>query len=260
VTGLEQAPAAILSGGIVGLSLGLFGGGGSILATPLLIYVVGVADPHIAIGTSALAVAVNAAAGLFGHWRLGNVKWPCASVFAVAGIAGAALGSTLGKAISGSSLLILFSVIMFAVGLAMLRPKAAAGNADVRLTAAMAPRLIGIGILVGGIAGFFGIGGGFLIVPGIMFGSGMPLIFAIGSSLISVALFGLTTAVNYAISGMIDWTVAILFICGGVIGSLLGTRLARHLANQRHLLARAFASVIFLVAGYTLLRSLGVVT
>src|SRR5438874_7601738 len=79
---------ALLSGSLVGFSLGLIGGGGSILAVPLLLYVVGTADPHVAIGTSALAVSVNAFVNLLGHWRAGTVKWPCASVFAAAGIAG----------------------------------------------------------------------------------------------------------------------------------------------------------------------------
>jgi uncharacterized membrane protein YfcA len=123
----------------------------------------------------------------------------------------------------------------------------------------MAPRVIAIGILVGGIAGFFGIGGGFLIVPGIMFGTGMSLINAIGSSLVAVALFGLTTAVNYSVSGLIDWSVAAWFVGGGLVGSLAGTRLAFLLADRRRMLAQAFAGVIFLVAIYTLLRSLGAI-
>src|SRR5271157_431390 len=96
-----QTVAAIGSGVLVGFSLGLIGGGGSILAVPLLLYVVGVSDPHIAIGTSALAVAVNAFANLAQHARAGTVKWPCATVFAAAGVAGAFLGSSLGKAVAG---------------------------------------------------------------------------------------------------------------------------------------------------------------
>lgn len=83
---------AVLSGSFVGFWLGLIGGGGSILAVPLLLYVVGVADPHVAIGTSALAVAVNAFANLAQHARAGTVKWPCAAVFAVSGVAGRSSG------------------------------------------------------------------------------------------------------------------------------------------------------------------------
>src|SRR6187399_1041140 len=92
-----QEALAVLSGGVVGFSLGLIGGGGSILAVPLLLYVVGITDPHVAIGTSALSVSANAFANLLGHWRAGNVKWPCVATFALAGIVGAAIGSTLGK-------------------------------------------------------------------------------------------------------------------------------------------------------------------
>ena len=102
---------SIASGGMVGFTLGLIGGGGSVLAVPLLVYVVGVKSPHIAIGTSALAVAANAAINLFSHWRTGHVKVGCAVTYAVFGIAGAAIGSTVGKAIDGNHLLALFGVV-----------------------------------------------------------------------------------------------------------------------------------------------------
>jgi hypothetical protein len=107
------------------------------------------------------------------------------------------------------------ALAMIAVGIAMLRPRAAAGDPSVRITPAIAGRLVMIGLIVGAFSGFFGIGGGFLIVPGIMLGSGMPILNAIGSSLLSVGTFGLTTAVNYALSGLVDWTTAALFIAGG---------------------------------------------
>jgi hypothetical protein len=128
-----QEGLAVLSGGAVGFSLGLIGGGGSILAVPLLLYVVDIDDPHVAIGTSALSVAANAFANLFGHWRAGNVKWSCAVTFALAGVVGAAIGSTLGKLVEGQQLLFLFALAMIAVGVAMLRPRAAAGDPDVRM-------------------------------------------------------------------------------------------------------------------------------
>ena len=100
--------AALASGALVGFSLGLVGGGGSILATPLLLYVVGVAQPHVAIGTGALAVSVNAFANLAGHARAGNVRWRCAVIFAVVGTLGAFAGSSLGKLVDGNRLLFLF--------------------------------------------------------------------------------------------------------------------------------------------------------
>jgi uncharacterized protein len=99
---------AVASGGAVGFSLGLMGGGGSMLAVPLLLYVVDIRDAHVAIGTSALAVSLNAFGNLIGHWRAGSVKWPPAATFAAAGIAGAAIGSSIGKLVAGDRLLFLF--------------------------------------------------------------------------------------------------------------------------------------------------------
>lgn len=246
---------AILSGSAVGFSLGLIGGGGSILAVPLLLYVVGIRDVHVVIGTSALAVAANAFINFFGHWRAGTVKWPCAITFAAAGILGAAIGSTLGKMVDGRQLIFLFALVMIAVGAAMLRPRAAGGDPDVRITLAIALRLIAIGLLVGAASGFFGIGGGFLIVPGIMAAAGMPIINAIGSSLFSVGAFGITTATNYALSGLVNWGIAALFIAGGAGGGIAGTRAALRLATDRRTLTRVFSAVIFAVAIYMLVRT-----
>jgi uncharacterized protein len=250
-----QTLLAVLSGSAVGFSLGLIGGGGSILAVPLLIYVVGVTDPHVAIGTSALAVAVNAFANLLQHARAGTVKWPCAAVFAGAGVFGAFVGSTIGKAVNGNQLLLAFAVVMILVAVSMLRGRGGGGDPSVRINPQIALRLVAIGFLTGLLSGFFGIGGGFLIVPGIMLGSGMPILNAVGSSLFSVGAFGTATAVNYAISGLIDWEIAGLFLVGGVAGGIAGMRAAIHLSRQKGLLTRIFAGVILLVGAYMTVRS-----
>ena len=247
----------ILSGSLVGFSLGLVGGGGSILAVPLLLYVVGIPDPHVAIGTSALAVAVNAFANLALHARAGTVKWPCAMTFAASGVIGAAAGSTLGKATDGESLLFLFALVMFVVGISMLRGRGNEGDPQVRIDKRIAVRLVAIGFLTGVISGLFGIGGGFLIVPGIMFGSGMAVINAIGSSLFSVGAFGLTTAANYALSGLVDWTIAALFIAGGVVGGFAGMKAAVKLSARKGALTKVFAGVLFVVGTYMLYRNAG---
>jgi uncharacterized protein len=246
---------ALLSGSLIGFSLGLIGGGGSILAVPLLLYVVGISDPHVAIGTSALAVAANAFVNLAGHWRAGTVKWPCAAAFAAAGVIGAAIGSTLGKAFDGRKLLFVFALVMIAVGVAMLRPRQSGGDPGVRINPQIALRLIAVGLVAGAISGFFGIGGGFLIVPGIMLGSGMPILNAIGSSLFSVGAFGLTTAVNYALSGLVDWRIALELIASGAAGGWLGMRLAIRMAAERRTLTYVFAAVVFAVAAYMLVRT-----
>lgn len=256
---LLQSGLAGFSGSLVGFSLGLVGGGGSILAVPLMVYLVGVGDAHVAIGTSAVAVAANAAANLVSHARRGTVKWRCASVFALAGGVGAFAGSTLGKLIDGQRLLALFAVLMLVVGGLMLRGRAGEGDPDVRLNPGNLPKLLGVGLGAGALSGFFGIGGGFLIVPGLMLATGMPILNAVGSSLVAVTAFGLTTAANYAVSGMMDWTLAALFIGGGVVGGWIGARSAERLARHRGALNAVFATLIVTVALYTLGRSLGVV-
>lgn len=251
-----QAGWALTSGGMVGLSLAVIGGGGSILAVPALLYLVGVTDPHVAIGTAALAVAVNAFINLALYARRQPVKWRCAGVYAVSGVLGAALGSSLGKLVDGQKLLLFFAFAMIAVGLAMLRPKAAGGDPAVRLDARMTPRLIALGLLTGLASGFFGIGGGFLVVPGLMLGSGMPMLDAVAASLVSVGSFGLTTAANYSWSGLIDWQAAAWFIGGGLFGGIAGTVLAPRLAGRKGWLNRVFAILVFVVAAYIIWRNL----
>jgi len=252
---------SVLSGGLVGFILGLVGGGGSILAVPLLVYVVGAPSAHVAIGTSAIAVAASAAVNLAGHAHNGTtVKWPCAIAFALSGIVGAATGAHVGKLVDGHKLLLMFGVLMLVVGALMLRPRKSSGDPDVKLTAMSAgrllPFLIGVGFLVGALSGFFGIGGGFLIVPGLMAATAMPLINAIGSSLVSVTAFGLTTAGSYAWSGFVDWQLAGLFIAGGVLGGIAGIKLAHRLAGHKHALSLIFAGVVILVGLYVIARSL----
>jgi uncharacterized membrane protein YfcA len=245
---------AISCGTLVGFTLGLVGGGGSILAVPLLVYVVGVPSPHVAIGTSAVAVAASAAANLFGHARAGNVKWSCAIVFAAFGTIGAAGGAALGKMVDGGRLLAMFGVLMVVVGVLMLRPRRSDGDAGVHLTLASAPRLlpllIGFGFGVGVLSGFFGIGGGFLIVPGLVGATAMPLICAIGSSLVAVTAFGVTTAVSYALSGLVDWRLAALFVIGGAAGGVLGTWLVARLAARKRALSLVFSAVVIAAGIY----------
>jgi uncharacterized membrane protein YfcA len=248
----------LASGSLVGFSLGLIGGGGSILAVPLMFYLVGVPDAHVAIGTSAIAVGANAAANLVQHARRGTVQWRCAAVFAAAGVAGAFAGSSVSKLVDGQRLLAMFALLMFVVGATMLRRRTIAGKESVHLSRENLPKLVLLGFLTGSLSGFFGIGGGFLIVPGLMLATGMPILSAIGSSLVAVSAFGLTTAANYAWSGLVDWGLAAIFLAGGVVGGLAGAALARRLADKRGALNVAFAVVIFVVAAYMLVRSAGI--
>jgi len=253
---MVQGVLGLASGALVGFSLGLVGGGGSILAVPLMVYVVGVPDPHVAIGTSAIAVAANAAVNLSNHSRGGTVVWSCALTFAAAGIIGAFAGSILGKMMDGQKLLALFALLMLVIAVLMLRTRARIGLPDVQMSWSNTPAIVGLGLVTGTLSGFFGIGGGFLIVPALMLATGMSIMNAVSSSLVAVTAFGLTTAASYAWSGLISWGLAGLFIAGGIAGGVIGTRSARLLAARRGALNIVFAAVIIAVALYMLVRSL----
>jgi uncharacterized protein len=250
--------AALLSGAIVGFILGLIGGGGSILATPLLYYFVGVADPHIAIGTGAAAVSVNALANLVSHARARRVRWNSALIFAVAGVFGALIGASLGKIVDGQKLLLLFGFLMLAVAAQVAFRQETPAEGDIRLPAKnftkALPALLGIGAIVGILSGFFGIGGGFLVVPGILAATGMPMINAIASALVSVTALAAATAANYASSGLVDWRIAALLLVGGLFGGLFGARLAGLLAVRRRLLSQIFALAVAGVGLYVIAR------
>jgi uncharacterized membrane protein YfcA len=251
-----QSLLGLASGMLVGFSLGLVGGGGSILAVPLMVYVVGVPEPHLAIGTSAIAVAANAAVNLSNHARGGTVLWSCALLFAAAGMAGAFGGSILGKMLDGHRLLALFALVMLVIAALMLKTRARVGLADVKMNRSNMPALVGLGLTTGTMSGFFGIGGGFLIVPALMLATGMPIMNAVSSSLVAVTAFGLTTAASYAWSGLVSWALAGLFVAGGIAGGLAGTRSARHLSERRGALNIVFAIVIIAVALYMLARNI----
>jgi uncharacterized membrane protein YfcA len=251
-----QGALGLASGALVGFSLGLVGGGGSILAVPLMVYVVGVPDAHVAIGTSAIAVAANAAVNLSNHARGGTVRWSCALSFAAAGIIGAFLGSIFGKMLDGQKLLALFALLMLVIAVLMLKTRSRIGLPDVQMDWTNMPAIVGLGLATGTLSGFFGIGGGFLIVPALMLATGMSIMNAVSSSLVAVTAFGLTTAASYAWSGLISWGLAGLFVAGGIAGGLIGTRSARQLSARRGALNIVFAAVIIAVALYMLARNI----
>jgi uncharacterized membrane protein YfcA len=248
-------PVAVAGGAVIGLLLAVFGGGGSVLATPLLLYGVGVRDPHVAIGTSAAAVAVNAASGLFLQARAGQVKWPCALVFGGAGLAGSLTGAHIAKQIDGQALLLWFALAMALVGGSMLLPRTSPGDPDVRINNRLMLRLAPAGLAVGLAAGFFGIGGGFLIVPGLMAATGMTLANAAASSLVSVVLFGSATSLSYAASGLVDWRVFAALVAGGVLGAIAAGPVSRRLAGRADVARRLFAVLVLMTAGYVAWRA-----
>ena len=244
-----------ISGIIVGFSLGLIGGGGSILAVPLLLYVVGVKDTHIAIGTSSLAVGIIAALSLISRKKSGNIKMKKGLTFAISGIAGTLIGAQLGLWTAPEHILIFFAGFMCVVGFLMLRKS----NLTKEITGrnhslVLIKRNIPLsGFSVGLLAGYFGIGGGFLIVPTMMYSGGLNIMQAIGTSLIPVSSFGITTATRYLIAGQIDLIIAVLLVMGGMIGGFLGTKTSQKIPIEN--LSKIFALLLFVVATYIVIRT-----
>jgi len=177
-------------------------------------------------------------------------------MFAAAGIVGAFCGSLLGKMVDGQKLLALFALVMMVIAALMLKNRGRAGASDVKMNVTNLPGIIGLGLCTGTLSGFFGIGGGFLIVPALMHATGMSIMNAVSSSLVAVTAFGLTTALSYAWSGLVSWELAGLFIAGGIVGGLAGARSARHLSERRGALNIVFAAVIIAVALYMLARNI----
>lgn len=184
------------------------------------------------------------------------MKWPCALVFGGAGLAGSLTGAHLAKQLDGDTLLVWFAVAMAAVGLSMLRKPASAGDPGVRLTRSLVTRLAPVGAVTGLAAGFFGIGGGFLIVPGLMAATGMTLAHAAASSLVSVALFGAATSLSYALSGLVDWPVFAALVAGGAVGAGAGAIVAPVLARRARLGRTVFALMVVATAVYVGVRAL----
>ncbi|MGC9123215.1 MAG: sulfite exporter TauE/SafE family protein [Thermoplasmata archaeon] len=245
---LIQIILSIISGLIVGFSLGLIGGGGSILAIPLLIYLVGYNHPHTVIGTTALAVGINAYLNLIPHARKNNVKFKPGIIFSIFGVFGVLLGAQLGLITPGKKLLFLFAIVMIIIAINMYRKKCPS-NVNEKIN--KKPNyylLILYAFLVGFASGYFGIGGGFMIVPSLMYGAGLNILNAIGTSLLSVGTFGITTAIRYSISGKINIFITILYISGGIFGGWIGAHFAHRV--PRMLLTKIFAIIIIIVAIY----------
>lgn len=247
---------SILSGATVGLILGVIGGGGSILALPLLVYVVGYeGDPHTAIGTTALAVAASALANVVHHHRAGHVRLGLGLWFALPGTAGALLGARLGLATDGSHLLLLFALLMMVIAWRMWSQSEAAPSAATSPPHVFRRRIVvPLGFTVGALSGYFGIGGGFLVVPALLYAGGVGMRTAVGTSLVAVTIFGLTTALRYGVAGKLDLPIAGIFILGGIIGGYGGARAAHWLPADR--LRRGFAIALVLVAAYMVYRTL----
>ncbi|MGC9105249.1 MAG: sulfite exporter TauE/SafE family protein [Thermoprotei archaeon] len=267
-----QYVLTVISGFLVGFSLGLIGGGGSILAIPLLLYFVGLAYDtrhsenyvaHLVIGTTALAVGLNAYVNAYMHWRKGNVKVKEGITFATLGALGSFVGAKVGLLVHGALLLFLFGVLMIVIAIHVWKGGSrtktrSLGNDPVATSSKDCgklkwPRLVPTSFAVGFASGLFGIGGGFLIVPGLLFSTGVCMLKAVGTSLISVGTFGVVTAGTYMIEGLVDPVVSVLYLLGGVVGGYLGAKVASSL--PRGVLRKVFAVIIIAVAIYIVYKN-----
>ena len=249
---MEQVILALIFGVVVGLALGLVGGGGSILTVPILIYVLG-ERVHVATGTSLAIVGINALIGAWDHARAGRVRLSVALVVGGSGIVGSLVGTWLNHLVSGTIILTGFAVLMLLAAGSMVWLRLDKKK-EVTQQSRWLLRVILTGLLVGVLTGFFGVGGGFLIVPALVLVLGLPMRLAVGTSLVVIAINALTALIGHLQYGDIDLVVTLLFVLGGAVGSILGSRLSGKLNEQR--LRIGFAGLIVLVAGYILVRTL----
>ena len=238
---LHLVIAAVLST-LVGVSLGLLGGGGSILAVPLLVYVARL-DVHVAIGMSLAIVGATSLGGAIVHARAGRVDLRAALVFGVAGMVAAPFGARASHAVEHRVLLLLFAGLMIVVGGLMLRGRRRVAGAATHPPLRLA--VIGAGLGVGALTGFLGVGGGFLIVPALTLLAGLPIHTAVGTSLLVIALNAGAGLVGHLRQGEIPLEMTAAFTAASLLGALVGGRLSSRFDPAR--LRRAFAAFVLLV-------------
>jgi uncharacterized membrane protein YfcA len=239
---------------LIGLSLGALGAGGSILTLPILVYVMGV-PIQTAAGTSLAIVGLNAAAGALDHLRCGRSLPRTGIAFGLSGLVAALAGAWLNHQVRPELVLALFAILMLAAAWSLVRrqPAPDAGGFREHYTPLAWLRLVAVSLAVGLLSGFFGIGGGFLIVPALVLALGLPMRLAVGTSLLAIALNALWGLLGYIHFGGLDWGLVGLFALSGALGVVLGRRLGGHLPERA--LRSAFASLIVAIAAYTFIRS-----
>lgn len=233
---------------LMGLSLGLLGGGGSILAVPMLVYVVGLGAKQ-AIATSLLVVGATSVSCAVQHARAGHVRWRTGLVFGVVAMIGAYLGGLVAGFIPGGVLLGLFAMMMVLAAVAMLRRRGSrASRAAERSFSFWKISLDGL--VVGAATGLVGAGGGFLVVPALLLFGGLGMRAAIGTSTLVIAMKSFAGFAGHAAHVTVDLQLAALVISAAVLGSIVGARLAHRTDPAR--LRRGFAVFVLLMAGVIL--------
>ncbi|MGZ3450553.1 MAG: sulfite exporter TauE/SafE family protein [Polyangiales bacterium] len=236
----------------VGLSLGLLGGGGSILTLPMLVYIAGL-DARAAIASSLLVVGVTSAVAVIAHARAGAVQWRVGGVFAAAAMVGAYAGGRVAHFVPATALLAGFATLMLVTSIAMMRGRRAA-EGEHRLAVA---RVLGVASLVGSMSGLLGAGGGFLVVPALALFGGLEMRKAIGTSLFVIALQSAAGFAGQAQNAHLDARLLAVVSAAAVVGTLGGARLARRVSPDQ--LRRGFAWLVLAMGVFVLARQIPLV-
>jgi uncharacterized membrane protein YfcA len=251
---VQTALLALPFGVAIGLSLGLVGGGGSILALPVLVYVLG--EPVKAATTeSLLIVGTTALLGSLVHAHAGRVRWRTALAFGTAGVLGALGGTALNRAVGARAILFAFALLLLAAAAAMLRGRGEPRRPEIDPRGRnLWLRIVPAGLVTGLLTGFFGVGGGFVIVPALTLLLAIPLASAVGTSLVVIAVTSAGALAAHLSSGRIDWGIAAAFTAAAVAGAFTGSRLSRRARPYR--LAQAFAVLVTVVSVFLIAESL----
>ncbi|AUI53703.1 sulfite exporter TauE/SafE family protein [Arthrobacter crystallopoietes] len=244
--------ATLLLSVVIGLSLGLLGGGGSILTVPILTYVAGL-DPKEAIAASLFVVGATSAVSAITHARNGRVKWRTGLIFGAAGMAGAFAGGLLGGHIPGTILMIAFALMMVATSIAMIRGRknktAATHNNELPVL-----KVVLEGLVVGLVTGLVGAGGGFLIVPALALLGGLAMPVAVGTSLVVIALKSFAGLGGYLTTVSLDWGLVAAVTAAAIAGSVAGSRLAGRIPEAA--LRKGFGIFVLAMGVFVLVQEL----
>ncbi len=255
-------------GFLIGMSLSALGGGGSILAVPALVYAAGQSPSH-ATTTSLVIVAITATIGIVPHWRAGRVRFGAGTIFGLAGIGGSLLGSHWNRTADPDVLLLAFSGLMLIAAYGMWRrvkkspestPLRSVGAAvaqvpatSFRIEPMTIANVVVSGTIVGLLTGFFGVGGGFVIVPALVLALGFTMPEAVGTSLLVITINSAVALTTRLQAGSIEWGTIIPFAITSLLGVIVGSRLAR--TRDSGSLQRWFIALLVVVAGYTAVRA-----
>ncbi|MEU9670651.1 sulfite exporter TauE/SafE family protein [Streptomyces bobili] len=234
---------------LIGVSLGILGGGGSILTVPILVYLAGM-DTKEAIATSLFVVGATSLVGLVPHARAGRVRWRTGLIFGAVSMVGAYGGGRLAEYIPGTVLLVAFALMMLATAAAMLRKSRKANRAKPAHTELPVKHVIVEGLVVGAVTGLVGSGGGFLVVPALALLGGLPMSVAVGTSLLVIAMKSFSGLAGHLNGVQIDWSLALMVTAAAVVGSLIGSRFAGRIPQDT--LRKAFGWFVVVMGVFVL--------